>query len=855
MSPIKQFSLVIMLLFALRAWSADPFVQFSKAPNSLTLVQEGNPISILADKNDYEGVMISITNLQQDFKAVTGKAPVLLNTVAGNKEVIIIGTIGKSRLIDELIKNGKINRKELAGKREKFIISTIDQPTKDIDRALVIAGSDKRGTIYGVYELSKQIGVSPWYWWADVPVVPNKNIYVIPGLYTDGEPAVKYRGIFLNDEAPCLTGWVKHTYGTNYGDHRFYARVFELILRLRGNFLWPAMWSWAFYQDDLMNSKTADAMGVIISTSHHEPMARNHQEWTRKRKEYGAWNYATNAEVLDKFFQEGIERVKGTEDVITIGMRGDGDEAMSEGTDVKLLEKVVKNQRKIIEQTTKRPAKETPQVWALYKEVLDYYEKGMRVPDDVIMLLTDDNWGNVRRLPKEQERKHPGGWGMYYHVDYVGAPRNSKWLNVTPIQNMWEQLQLTYDYGVDKLWVLNVGDLKPMEYPITLFLDMAWNPTRYNVNNLLEHTRQFCAQQFGENQADEAMRILNLYSKYNGRVTPEMLDRKTYNIQTGEWKKVSDEYLKLEAEALRQYLSLQPEYRDAYKQLILFPVQAMANLYEMYYAQAMNHQLYDENNPQANYWADKVEQTFKRDAALSYDYNNVMSGGKWKNMMIQKHIGYTSWNDNFRTDVLPEIYRIKEPEKAVGKYVFTPTDRYVSIEAEHYYSLKNASNAKWTTIPYLGRTLSGIAVMPYSQSVEGAAISYKMQLPTDVRSVNVHIVVKSTLAFQNLSGHRYKIGFDNGQETVVNFNSDLNEDPKNIYSVFYPTVARRIVEKKIKLEIPPATDGMQILTIKPLDPGIVFEKIVVDYGGYKNSYLFMEESSKRREVESTTAFF
>ena len=355
------------------------------------------------------------------------------------------------------------------------------------------------------------MGVSPWYWWADVPVMKQANVYIKPGQYSDGEPAVTYRGIFLNDEAPCLTRWVKHTYGTNYGDHRFYARVCELILRLKGNFLWPAMWSWAFYADDPQNSKTASEMGVIIGTSHHEPMARNHQEWSRKRKEYGAWDYTTNQKVIDQFFREGIERMQGTEDIVTIGMRGDGDAAMSKSTNVKLLENVVKNQRKIIEEVTKRPAKETPQVWALYKEVLDYYDKGMRVPDDVIMLLCDDNWGNVCRLPNAKERKHPGGWGMYYHVDYVGAPRNSKWLNVTPIQNMWEQLQLTYDYGVEKLWILNVGDLKPMEYPITLFMDMAWNPKQFNVSNLLDHPRRFCAQQFGEDQADEAMRILNLY--------------------------------------------------------------------------------------------------------------------------------------------------------------------------------------------------------------------------------------------------------------------------------------------------------------------------------------------------------
>jgi hypothetical protein len=344
------------------------------------------------------------------------------------------------------------------------------------------------------------------------------------------------------------------------------------------------------------------------------------------------------------------------------------------------------------------------------------------------------------------------------------------------------------------------------------------------------------------------MRILNLYSKYNGRVTAEMLDRNTYNLETGEWKKVSDEYLKLETEALRQYLSLKPEYRDAYKQLILFPVQAMANIYEMYYSQAMNHKLYAENNTQANEWADNVERTFKRDAELSNDYNNVMANGKWKGMMIQKKIGYKIWDDNFRADKLPEIFRIENPETAVGNYVFSPSNGYVSIEAEHYYTLKDAASAKWTVIPYMGRTLSGIAVMPYSQPANGASISYKMKLPTDVKTVTVHVVVKSTLAFSNLDGHRYQVGFNGAEAKTINFNSDLNEKPENIYSIFYPTVARRIVEKKVELNVPVATDGTQVLTLSPLDPGIVFEKIVIDFGGYKDSYLFMDESTNKREV-------
>lgn len=824
-----------------------PYVSQTSGEGYFVIRAANTQARLLMNTDDHIGVRLAVENLQNDLLQLTGVKPSLsFDRIPDSKSVILAGTLGKSALIDDLVKRKLIDVQSLKGKWETFQTQTVDHPFPGVEQALVIVGSDKRGTIYGVYDLSEQMGVSPWSWWADVPVEKKDQLYVIPGTYSMGEPAVKYRGIFINDEAPCLTGWVKHTYGTNYGDHRFYSRVFELILRLKGNFLWPAMWSWAFYADDPANSKVADEMGVIIGTSHHEPMARNHQEWSRKRRDYGAWNYASNQKVIDQFFREGIERMNGTEDLVTIGMRGDGDEAMSNETDVQLLERVVKNQRKIIEKVTGRPAKETPQVWALYKEVLDYYDAGMRVPDDVIMLLCDDNWGNVRRLPNEEERKHPGGWGMYYHVDYVGAPRNSKWINNTPIQHMWEQLLLTYDYGVDQLWVLNVGDIKPMEYPITLFLDMAWDPTRYDASSLLDHPRAFSAQQFGEEQAEEAMRILNLYSKYNGRVTAEMLDRNTYNLETGEWKMVSDEYLKLETEALRQYMSLKPEYRDAYKQLILFPVQAMANLYEMYYSQAMNHKLYAENNPRANEWADNVERTFKRDADLEYDYNNVMADGKWKNMMIQKKIGYTSWNDNFRANTLPEVFRIENPEQAIGNYVFTPDAGYISMEAEHYYAKKEAVHAQWTVIPYSGRTLSGMAVLPYTQSVEGASISYKMELPKEVTSVTVSIVVKSSLAFKNLEGHRYSVAFEGGPSQTVNFNGNLNEKPENIYDVFYPTVARRVIEKKVRLDVPATSDGAQVLTITPLDPGIVFQKIVVDFGGYSDSYLFMNESPNKR---------
>ncbi len=835
--------------------AAERFV--TNSPDGFAWIAGGKALPVLVDEQEDKGVLRAVGDLLMDAQRVTNITPELAYEARGVK-MLIVGSLENSKWIKQLVKAGKLPVGELKGKREKYLLLTVKQPVAGVDEAVVIAGSDKRGTIYGIYELSQQMGVSPWYYWADVPVVHQDAIYIKEGTYTDGEPAVQYRGIFLNDEAPCLTGWVKHTFGTDYGDHRFYARVFELLLRLKANFLWPAMWGWSFYADDPENSKTANEMGIIMGTSHHEPMARNHQEWARNRRQYGAWDYNTNQKVIDQFFREGMERALPTEDLITIGMRGDGDTALGgeEGHDDKyvprdkenmlLMEKIFKNQRNIIKKVTGKPASKRPQVWALYKEVQRFYDMGLRVPDDVIILLSDDNWGDVRRLPNAEERKHPGGWGMYYHVDYVGAPRNSKWLNITPIQNLWEQMQLTYSYGVDKLWVLNVGDLKPMEYPITLFLDMAWSPEKFSAENLLDHPRRFCAQQFGEDQADEAMRILNLYSKYNGRVTPEMLDRRTYNLESGEWKQVSDEYLKLEAEALRQYLTLKPEYHDAYKQLILFPVQAMANLYEMYYAQAMNHKLHKENNPQANWWADKVAETFRRDSLLCDDYNNVMAGGKWKNMMIQKHIGYFSWNDNFPRDIMPKVYRVEETARQ-GGYLFTAKDGVVAMEAEHFYASQPIDGANWTVIPFMGRTLSGVSLMPYTQPAEGASLSYKMQLPEGVDKVKVHVVVKSTLPFLRKEGHRYQIGFEGGELQTVNFNERLNEEPQNVYSIMYPTVASRVVESVVDFTLPAAADGKQTLVLKPIEPGTVFEKIIVDCGGYEKTHLYMDESPCRRE--------
>ncbi len=832
----RTFLASAALLTTISMSAADRFVNFKQGD---LLLNANNRVEIYMDTNDCKGVSYAAHALLKDIKSVSGATATLTSDAGFLKKAdtarpaILVGTIGHSAAIDQLVKQKRINGNLLKGKREKFIITLTDGQ-------LVIAGSDRRGTIYGIYELSQQMGVSPWYDWADVPIEHHDSIFVNKGIYTDGEPAVRYRGIFLNDEAPCLTSWVKNTYGTEYGDHLFYQRVFELVLRLRGNMMWPAMWGWAFYADDAENEKTADEMGVVMSTSHHEPMARNHQEYARNRKGWGPWNYQKNKANLQKFFREGIERMKGTEQIVTIGMRGDGDEAMSAEADTKLMTNIINDQRKIIADVTGRKVSETPQVWALYKEVLDYYDKGMKVPDDVTLLLCDDNWGNVRRVPNAKERKHKGGWGLYYHVDYVGAPRNSKMLNVTPVQNPWEQLTLAYENGIDRLWILNVGDLKPMEYPISQFMDMAWNPRKYDVNNITRHTRDWCAQQFGESQADEAARILNLICKYNGRCTPEMLDKNTYSLENGEWQEVVNQYLQLEADALRQYNSLPASYHDAYRQIILFPIELMSNLHQMYFAQAQNHALYKQGNPKANVWADECERLFKRDSLICDYYNHKMAGGKWNGMMTQKHIGYKSWNDDFEKDTCPELFRVTSKDGVI----ISENNGVVEIEAPYYSSKTDAAEAKWTEIAFMGKSVSAMTLMPYTKSVKGASISYKFKMKagkssdvkaakSNVKKVRIHVITKSTLDYLNKGGLTYGVSIDGATPIQVNFNKDLNEKPENIYNIYYPTIATRIVDKVIELELPASSDGIHTLTLTPNDPAIVFEKIVIDGRGGK----------------------
>jgi hypothetical protein len=639
-----RFLLLLVLACPLPSFAIGQpqYITTTPTAGALTLAQNGTAAALYVDTGDDWGVIHAARELRSDVQRVTGVSPALSRSASSlHGDVVLIGTIGRSRLIDRLIRDHAIDVASIRGQWEATLTQVVDHPLPGVTRALVIAGSDPRGTIYGIYDLSAGMGVSPWYWWADVPVPHRDALYTRPGRWIVGPPAVKYRGIFLNDEAPSLTGWVDEKYG-GY-NHLFYTKVFDLLLRLRGNFLWPAMWGSAFAADDPLNAKLADQYGIVMSTSHEEPMMCAENEWKRS---HGAWDYVSNPTRIDQFWRHCMRRDRHYQEVVTLGMRGHGDTPMSTGDNIALLERIVGDQRKILRETVNPDLADIPQVWALYKEVQTYYEHGMRVPDDVTLLWSDDNWGDLRRLPTPAERMRSGGAGIYYHFDYVGGPRSYKWLNTNYIPKIWEQMNLAWKYGATRIWVVNVGDLKPMELPISFFLDMAWSPERFHPADLSRYTERWAAQQFGPRHAPEIARLLRTYTKYNGRRKPELLAPDTFSlVNFAEAQRVCAEWQSLADEAQKVGDKLPAEYRDAYFELVSYPVKASAIVNQLYITAGENALDALQGRVSANDMAEKARKLFADDAALTYRYNHVLAHGKWDHMMDQTHIGYTYWNE------------------------------------------------------------------------------------------------------------------------------------------------------------------------------------------------------------------
>ncbi len=669
-----QWRLIILLgfifLFFFRfgyAAGSESFISVEKKPGSFTLAGNGKIAPLCASSQDFPGVIKVLNLLRADLKAVTGMEPALsLDRVPASTEIVIIGTIGKSPLIDSLAGSGKINVAEIAGKWETFLIQVVENPFPDVENALVIAGSDKRGTIYGMFDLSEKIGVSPWYWWADVPVKKKAAVYVAPGRYICGEPKVKYRGFFINDEAPALSGWVYEKFGGF--NHQFYEHVFELLLRLKANHLWPGMWG-KYFGADPENPRLADEYGIVMGSSHCEPLLFNNDPGAKlwNSKTMGPWRYDTNRDNIYRILDANVAARGQYENVYTVGLRGIHDTQMEGGVDVQaqvaLLEQVFRDQREILSKYIQKDITAIPQVFVPYKEVQDYYDSGLRVPDDVTIMWSDDNWGNIRRLPKLTDTPRSGGYGIYYHYDYVGDPRNYKWLNTNQISRVWEQMHLAYEYGCDRIWIVNVGDIKPVEFPLEFFLDYAWNPEVWPAEKLPEYTRQWAMEQFGAEYAAEIAEILSEYTRFNSRRKPELLSPETYSLVNYlEAETVVAEFNALAEKARQICNNLPPEYHDAFYQLVLHPTEACANLNDLYVTVAKNRMYAVQGRALTNPLAEKARTLFRNDAEITTRYHKL-AGGKWNHMMDQTHIGYTYWQQP-DSNAMPAVKEIKIPSQS-----------------------------------------------------------------------------------------------------------------------------------------------------------------------------------------------
>ncbi len=953
MKFINRKALILVLMASsINLMAGEGYISKLSIKKYLPLVSAGKSATLHISSKDFPGVHRVAGHLQTDIERVTGTKPELLKDAEPKGLVVIIGTLGKSPVIDQLARDKKIRASEVQGKWDTHGIQIVKNPLPNVSQALVIFGSDKRGTIYGMYDLSKNIGVSPWHYWADAPVQKSENLYVKPGFYTDGEPKVKYRGIFLNDEAPALSGWAQETFGGF--NSKFYDTVFELIMRNRGNYLWPAMWPpSAFYDFDPENHKLADEYGVVMSTSHHEPLMRSHAEWYTYGD--GPWNYESNKENLQEFWRGGIERMGDYESVVTMGMRGDGDEAMSEETAVDLLKTIIKDQREIIADVTGKPAEETPQVWAIYKEVQDYYDKGMRVDDDILVLYCDDNWGNIRILPKKSDLGHKGGFGIYYHFDFVGGPVSYRWLNVTQIERVWEQMNLAYQWGVEDLWIVNVGDLKPMELPISFFLDFAWNPEAIEPRDLPNYYTKWAAQQFGEQYAQEIGEMLALYTKYNARRTPEMLKPETYS--SGNYREsdqVVGDYKALNERATKMYNQLPESNKAAFYQLVMSPIELCSNLNEMYQAAGKNKIHGEQSRASTNFYAEKTKELFYQDAALTQYFHDSLAGGKWNHMMAQTHIGYTSWN-NPPVNKMPDVsylqvpksaslgyvveygksnrkmpqeglygnsfspfdpindqssyveifnkgqeklsYRIKTgnnwiklskesgevafdekvcvsidwslapKEDAAGQIVISSNGRefeinvpirvnlpeskgfvenngVISIEAHNFNKAVKSKEVSWITIPNMGRTASAVTMEPANadRQTPGKGSPYLEYTFTvfDSCDVALQTYLSPTLNYQKNEGLKFAVSIDDQAPIIVNMHEGETQPDWE-----YPDWWNNSVTDHIKIkttEHKGLTPGAHTLKVWMVDPGVVFQKFVIDAGGLKPSYLGPPES-------------
>ena len=664
---------------------------------SLELPQE---LCFVCDDEAFSGVQKVSRKVCADIERVFGFKPNLSHSLADvRQDAVIFGTVGRSALLDSLEGARRIDLSQVRGKREVFGFFIVEHPVAafpEIQNAIVIAGSDKRGTIYGLFHISELLGVSPLVDFADVvPAHREEMEFTAKDSMVSKEPSVKYRGFFINDEWPAFGNWCLKRFGGF--NARCYEHIFELLLRLKGNYLWPAMWSAVFSWDGpgLKNAELADEYGVVMGTSHHEPCCRageEHRHYRRTTKEYGdEWNFQRNREGITRFWRDGLRRNRRFENIYTVGMRGEADTAIlgREATlkdNIDLLKDVLQTQYALMKEEVDADLEKVPRMLVMFSEVDKFYfgneeTQGLKdtdLLDGVTIMMTDDNYGVLRALPDESMRSHKGGLGLYYHFDFHGGPHCYEWVNENYLPKAWEQLTAAYDWGIRDVWIVNVGDVGLLEFPLNYFMDMAYNFEEYGSsarNSTQQWTHDWLHRQFAAYFSDADMRqmerLVQDYTFLTNRCKPEVMTDTVYDAaHYGE----ADELL-AKAEGIiksaQELLGRCPAVIEgAFWELVYYSAVGSANVYRLWIASAKNKFYAWQNRVEANDWADRVAAYLDFDEKLTEEYHAV-DGGRFYGFGLSEHIGFSHWNDeDDKKPVLVRVFPSKKP-----RLIVNPADR------------------------------------------------------------------------------------------------------------------------------------------------------------------------------------
>jgi len=831
-----------------------------------SLVYKNKPAAILTSREDFTVVQIAAHDLAADVERVTGKRPTNVTDMGRTgRQAVIIGTLGKCHFVDDLVKAKKIDVSGIRNKWETFTIATVKDPFPNVGSALVIAGSDRRGTAYGIYEMSQMIGVSPWYWWADVTPEHKNNLIISPGVMYSHEPSVKYRGIFLNDEDWGLQPWAAKTFEPETGNlgPKTYAKIFELMLRLKANTVWPAMHEVTRpFNSISANRQIADDYAIVMGSSHAEPMLRNNVgEWTANKDDY---NFVTNPGGVTDYWEQRVKENGRYENIYTIGMRGIHDSPIlgtkGQADRIPLLEKIFAVQRSLLGRYVDPNVEAIPQIFCPYKEVLADYQAGLKVPDDVTIVFPDDNFGYIRQFPTAEERKRKGGFGVYYHISYLGRPLSYLWLNSVPPALIWEEMSKSYANGMNRFWILNVGDIKPGEIGIDLFLQMAYDAKKWDADNIDGFLILWAMREFGPVNSASIAKIMDSYFRLGFQRKPEHLQW----FLPGERPRKSALTEREIQDRLRAYAGIRdraetiakriaPTKQSAFYELVLYPIRSAAAANARFFAAELAESYKTTDPKSARDWAERSVEADAMIAAEAKYFNNDLEKGKWRNIMspeitpgqwtsmrsIPPKLDLSDFESGPQQDRLAAgIPRSLDQRQSPQVKGFSEVDGIVSIEAEHYSRTTGNGGVVWKVIRGLGRTGDSVTLIPSKARTfvppTAPSLEYKLKIAASA-DFTLNFALLPTQPFFGDKKIRIAYSFDSGPPVTIDLSS--------------PEVGGREWSHNVMNELNTGssachmTKGDHVLTVFAVDTGIVLDKIVFSSRSLTKSYLGPAETS------------